>query len=67
MRPHVMATIAMRGILDAWEAWDLQQDGDAVADLEEISELKSSYLERVLAAGMEAIATLATLDYPTPS
>jgi AcrR family transcriptional regulator len=67
MRPHVMATIALRGILDAWEAWDLQQDGDAVADLEEISELKSSYLERVLAAGMEAIETLATLEYPTPS
>ncbi len=67
MRPHVMATIALRGILDAWEAWDLQQDGDAVADLEEISELKSSYLERALAAGMEAIETLATLESPTLS
>jgi AcrR family transcriptional regulator len=62
LRPHVMATIAMRGILDAWEAWNLRQDGDAVADLEEISELKSTYLERILAAGMAAIETLATVE-----
>jgi hypothetical protein len=65
LRPRVMATIAMRGILDAWEAWDLRQLGDGVADLEEISELKSSYLERILAAGMAAIETLATVEYPT--
>jgi AcrR family transcriptional regulator len=62
LRPHVMATIAMRGILDAWEAWNLRQDDDAVADLDEISELKSSYLERILAAGMAAIETLATVE-----
>jgi AcrR family transcriptional regulator len=67
MRPHVMATIALRGIFDVWEAWDLRQERDAVADLAEISELKSSYLEHVLAAGLAAIETLATLESPAQS
>jgi AcrR family transcriptional regulator len=63
VRPHVMATIALRGILDVWEAWDLRHAGDTdVADLSEMTELKAAYLERVLAAGMVAIATLATVE-----
>ena len=64
LRPHVMATIALRGILDAWEVWDLRQNGDteADADLDEISELKAAYLERVLEAGLAALETLATVE-----
>jgi AcrR family transcriptional regulator len=64
LRPHVMATIALRGILDAWEVWDLRQNGDTEtdADLDEISELKSTYLERVLEAGLAALETLATVE-----
>jgi len=62
LRPHVMATIALRGLLDAWEVWDLRQNGEADADLDEISELKAAYLERVLEAGMAALATLETLE-----
>jgi AcrR family transcriptional regulator len=62
LRPHVMATIAMRGILDVWEAWDLRHNGDTVADLSEVTELQASYLERVLTAGMAALETLATLE-----
>ena len=33
LRPHVMATIATRGIFDVWEAWDLRKDGSDIADL----------------------------------
>jgi AcrR family transcriptional regulator len=63
VRPHVMATIALRGILDVWEAWDLRHVGDpVVADLSEMTELKAAYLERVLAAGLVVIANLATVD-----
>ncbi len=63
VRPHVMATIALRGILDVWAAWDLRHVGDpVVADLSEMSELKAAYLERVLAAGLVVIANLATVD-----
>jgi AcrR family transcriptional regulator len=62
LRPHVMATIAMRGILDVWEAWDLRHDGETgIADIREITDLKAAYLERVLEAGLAAIATLVTV------
>jgi AcrR family transcriptional regulator len=60
LRPHVMATIALRGILDVWEVWDLRQLDDDQVDLGEMTELKVAYLERVLDAGTAAIATLAT-------
>jgi AcrR family transcriptional regulator len=59
LRPHVMATIALRGILDVWEVWDIRHLDDAHVDLSEMTELKVAYLERVLEAGMAAVATLA--------
>lgn len=65
LRPHVMATIATRGIFDVWEAWDLRHDGSDIADLSELSEineLKAAYLERVLEAGLAAIETLARVE-----
>jgi AcrR family transcriptional regulator len=64
LRPHVMATIVMRGILDVWEVWDLRlKDRSATAtDLGAVTKLKAAYLERVLEAGLAAIDTLATVE-----
>jgi AcrR family transcriptional regulator len=63
LRPHVMATIALRGLLDVWEVWDLHHlDDDAQVDLGEMTELKVAYLERVLEAGMAAVATMARVE-----
>ncbi len=65
LRPHVMATIVMRGILDVWEVWDLRHietESETETSLGELSELKAAYLERVLEAGWAALDTLATLD-----
>jgi AcrR family transcriptional regulator len=63
LRPHVMATIALRGILDVWEVWDLHHlDDDAQIDLGDMTERKVAYLERVLEAGMAAVATLARVE-----
>jgi hypothetical protein len=64
LRPHVMATIVMRGILDVWEVWDLRQNGRTATttDLGAVTELKAAYLERVLEAGLAALDTLATVE-----
>jgi AcrR family transcriptional regulator len=62
LRPHVMATIAVRGIFDVWKAWDIRHNGDTEVDLEEVADLKATYLERVLESGMVAVSTLATVD-----
>jgi AcrR family transcriptional regulator len=64
LRPHVMATIVMRGILDVWEVWDLRQNGRTAteSDLGAVTELKAAYLERVLEAGLTALDTLATVE-----
>jgi AcrR family transcriptional regulator len=62
LRPHVMATIAVRGILDVWKAWDVHHGADSEVDLDEMTAMQAAYLERVLESGMAAVAALATVD-----
>ena len=58
MRPRVMATIALRAMLDVWNAWYVQHAADTELDLSELCAIKAAYLESVLAAGLVAIESL---------
>ncbi len=58
MRPRVMAAIALRGMLDVWNAWYVHHAGDADFDLGELCAIKADYLETVLASGLVAIESL---------
>jgi AcrR family transcriptional regulator len=58
LRAHVMATIALRAMVDVWEAWYERHADDADFDLSELLAIKADYLERVLAAGLAGIESL---------
>jgi AcrR family transcriptional regulator len=58
VRARVMATIALRAMVEVWEAWYLQHADDVDFDVAEVFALKTAYLERALRAGAAAIATL---------
>jgi hypothetical protein len=62
LRAHVLGTIALRGILEVWNAWYERHAGDVDFDPSGTFELKADYLTRVLEAGEQAVATL-----PTPA
>jgi AcrR family transcriptional regulator len=58
MRTRVMATIALRALVDVWEAW-YEQNADAPDfDLGHLITIKVDYLERVLTAGLAAVEAL---------
>jgi AcrR family transcriptional regulator len=58
MHPRVMATIALRAMLDVWNAWYVHHATDTELDLSELCAIKAAYLETVLAAGLVAIESL---------
>jgi AcrR family transcriptional regulator len=58
LRARVMATIAMRGMLEVWEAWYRRHADDADFDVGDLFDLKTAYLERALQAGAAAIEQL---------
>jgi AcrR family transcriptional regulator len=58
VRPRVMATIAMRAMVEVWQAWYLQHADDVDFDVAEVFALKTAYLEQALRAGAAAIETL---------
>jgi AcrR family transcriptional regulator len=62
LRARVMATIAMRAMIEVWETWHLQHADDAELDLVGMIEVKTAYLERALEAGAAAIETLPSPD-----
>jgi AcrR family transcriptional regulator len=62
LRARVMATIAMRAMVEVWETWHVQHADDAELDLAGMIEVKTAYLERALEAGAAAIVTLPSPD-----
>jgi AcrR family transcriptional regulator len=58
LRSRVMATIALRAMVDVWETWYEQHVDDAHFDVSQVLSLKADYLERVLSAGLVAIVSL---------
>jgi AcrR family transcriptional regulator len=58
LRARVLATMALRGMLDVWESWYKQHAGDVDFDPGQVLAIKAEYLERVLTAGLAAVATL---------
>jgi AcrR family transcriptional regulator len=58
LRPRVMATIAVRGMTDVWNAWYQQHSSDAGFDPALALALKADYLARALEAGLSAVKSL---------
>jgi AcrR family transcriptional regulator len=58
VRSRVMATIALRGMVDVWQSWYEQQSDETDFDLGSLNATKAEYLDRVLAAGLAAVETL---------
>ena len=58
LHARVMATIALRAMIDVWQAWYEQHVGDADFDLGSMIAIKADYLEQVLNAGLAAIDSL---------
>lgn len=58
IRARVLATIALRGILDVWNTWYKRHADDADFDLAELLGLKAEYVENALQAGLATIAVL---------
>ena len=54
----MMAAIALGGMVDVWNDWIAMHRGDADLDFVELNELQAAYLEKALAAGLEAIELL---------
>jgi AcrR family transcriptional regulator len=61
MRSRVMATIALRALVDVWAAWYEQNADSAEFDLSRVIAIKADYLERVLKAGLAAVDALPPL------
>jgi hypothetical protein len=55
---RVMATIALRGIYEVWDAWYEQHGSDPEFDPTEALALKADYLEVALAVGLDVVAVL---------
>ncbi len=58
LRARVMATIALRAMVDVWEAWYEEHADEADFDLAHLLVIKADYLEQVLTAGLAAIESL---------
>jgi AcrR family transcriptional regulator len=58
LRARVMATIAVRGMVDVWNAWYQQHSSDADFDPADALALKADYLRRALEAGLNVITSL---------
>jgi AcrR family transcriptional regulator len=58
MRSRVMATIALRALVDVWAAWYEQNADSPDFDLSRVIAIKAEYLERVLTAGLAAAEAL---------
>ncbi|HEY4349110.1 MAG TPA: TetR family transcriptional regulator [Gaiellaceae bacterium] len=58
MHARVLAVIALRAIIDVWNAWYRQHSADATFDLGELLVLKADYVEQALEAGHAAVALL---------
>ena len=58
LRPRVMATIALRGMADVWAIWYAQHAHDADFDPRASLAAKATYLEPLLAAGLDAVELL---------
>jgi AcrR family transcriptional regulator len=58
LHARVMSTIALRAMVDVWEAWYEQHADSPTFDLNHLIAVKAEYLERVLAAGLTAIEAL---------
>ncbi len=58
IRARVMSTIAMRGMVEVWNAWYEQHASDVSFDPSEVIALKAEFLEKALRAGLVAIRTL---------
>lgn len=63
MRSHLLAVVALRGMLDVWNAWYEYHASDTDFDPTEVFAIKADYLETVFAAGMTAIGTLPALPH----
>jgi AcrR family transcriptional regulator len=58
LRVRVLATIAVRGMTDIFNAWYRQHESDESFDLRAMSVVKADYVGRALSAGLAAIETL---------
>jgi len=58
LHARVMATIALRGMVDVWNAWYDQHWSDRDFDPADAIALKADYLSRALDAGLNAITSL---------
>ena len=58
MRSRVLAAMALRGMLEAWNAWYEKHATDAVFHLSEALEAKAEYVSRVLERGLGFIESL---------
>lgn len=58
LHARVMATIALRGMIDVWDTWYRHHAQDADFDPADALALKADYLGRALEAGLDAIKAL---------
>lgn len=58
MRPRVLAAIAMRGMLEAWNAWYEKHATDADFQLAQALEAKATHVVRLLETGLTLIEQL---------
>jgi hypothetical protein len=58
MRSRVLAAMALRGMLEVWEAWMEQHVTDADLQLAEVLEAKAEYIVRLLGSGFAYIDLL---------
>ena len=58
VRSRMLAAIAYGGMVDVWKDWIAMHRGDADLDFVELNELKAEYLEKALAAGLQAVEML---------
>jgi AcrR family transcriptional regulator len=61
MRSRVLAAMALRGMLEAWNAWYEKHATDADFQLSEALEAKAEYVSRILDSGLAFIESLEAL------
>jgi AcrR family transcriptional regulator len=61
MRPRVLSAMALRGMIEAWDAWMEKHAGDADFHLAEALEAKAEHVQRVLEAGLALVDSLPAL------
>jgi len=58
VRPRILAAMALRGMLEAWNAWFEKHATDADFQLSEALDAKAEYVSRILEQGLLFIESL---------